>query len=113
MVTIKQNDFVWVTLKQKKMVTLKQKQPTVGNLNQNNPLWVTFQHLRLSVGVYRPAEWRTGLNPIFLCMDCYWWLQNTQRVNANVTDIHDNEESPLHTMKNPHYTPFFRHIQCE
>ena len=50
------------------------------------------------MGVYGPAEWRTGLNPIFVCMDCYWWLQNTQRVDANVTGIHDNGESPLHIL---------------
>ena len=82
--------------------------------------------------VYGPAKWRAGLyTPFFYVWTVIggyrtrnewmrmWqtymtmknphyasffrrWLQNTQQVNANVTDMYDNEESPLHILLSTH-----------
>ena len=72
---------------------------------QNNQLWVTLKHLHLSVGVYGLAERRTGLYTTFFYVwtviggyrTCNQWMRMWQTYM---------------TMKNPHYTFFFRHIQC-
>ena len=75
-------------------------------LNQNNPLWVTFKHLRLSVGVYGLTEWRTGLYTPFYYV---WTAIGGYRTRNEWMRIWQT----YMTMKNPHYTSFFRHIQCE
>jgi len=116
-------------------VTLKHKQPTVGNFKPKQPTvgnflivgalvtWAIYTQGQLLLwssliitGVVPGYRWPRWLrlqlslepggvggwivHPIFLCttMDCYWSLQNTQRVTANVTGIHDNEGSPLHIL---------------
>ena len=44
------------------------------------------------------------VHTISLRIDCYWWLQYTQWINVNVTDV---------SMKNHHYASFFWHVECE
>ena len=76
--------------------------PLWVTLNQNNPLWVTFKHLHLSVGVYG----RTGLYTTFFYV---WTVIGVYRTRNQWMRIWQT----YMTMKNPHYTSFFRHIQCE
>jgi len=70
---------VWVapSLFRSSVGTFSKKPTFVGKLKQ----------LRFSVGTLKAKR---------------WLLQNTQRVNANVTDIHDNEESPLYILLSTH-----------
>ena len=94
-VTLKESDFLWVTL--------KQKQPTVGSFLPKQPTVGNLETFTSFCGCLRPGgveDWI--VHHIFQCIDCYWWLRNTQRVNANVTDIHDNEESPQHILLSTH-----------
>jgi len=80
--------------------------PLWVTLDQNNPLWVTFKHPRVSVCVYGPAKWRAGLYTPFFYV---WTVIGGYRTRNEWMRMWQT----YMTMKNPHYTSFFRHIQCE
>ena len=76
--------------------------------NTSNQLWVTFKHLRLCMGCIQ-TNTLYGMegeivDPIFLFMDFYGWLQYTRWVNGNVKDMRT---------KHHYYTSFFWHIKCK
>jgi len=88
-VTLNKNNHLWVNFNQIDYLWV--------NFKQKDHLWVNFKqqdHLRVN---FKQKD-HLWVQPCFLSFGWYQWIQNTQRVYANVTGFEDNEESPVHIL---------------